>query len=102
MTRIHLSIANTYIDKGDKEKARISFEHSMHISDEIGALYELKDAYEGLARLHAENAAQRNATPGVLNDHHVLRALHCNRPHLLCHLLRIEKYAAAGSVQLNL
>jgi class 3 adenylate cyclase len=61
MAQSLLALAITYEGKGDIKAAISAFNEAQQISKEIGASYELKDAYQGLAENYSEVNDYRNA-----------------------------------------
>jgi class 3 adenylate cyclase/Tfp pilus assembly protein PilF len=61
MAQSLLALAITYQSKGDITSAISAFNNAKQISKEIDASYELKDAYEGLAKNYAQIKDFRNA-----------------------------------------
>ncbi|KPK84405.1 MAG: hypothetical protein AMS27_10035 [Bacteroides sp. SM23_62_1] len=61
MTQILLGLADTYKQQGNIRYALTLFERAQSIAKEIGALYELEEAYKGLALSHAEISDYKNA-----------------------------------------
>lgn len=58
---VHLNIADTYMDMGDANQAIRHFTTVKNISEEIGAVYLLRDACRGLAHLYSEKADFKKA-----------------------------------------
>jgi signal transduction histidine kinase len=56
-----LGLAETYREKGDMHTSLRHFSQAESIANEIGAIYELREAYEGLALSYAEISDYRNA-----------------------------------------
>ncbi len=59
--QINLGLADTYQKQGDNEVAISYFEKAKNTAAEIESNYELKDAYEGLAKLYVELSDFKNA-----------------------------------------
>ena len=53
MSRIHLGLAQTYKLMGDNRSAINHYEKARDLSTAVGALYELKESYENLAKIYA-------------------------------------------------
>jgi len=61
MTQILLALADTYKQQGNIKSALTLFKQAQIIAQEIGAIYELEDAYKGLALSYAEISDYKNA-----------------------------------------
>ncbi len=60
-TEVLLGLADTYQNQGNTKLAITYYERAINIAEEIGLNYELQDAYEGLALIHAELLDFQNA-----------------------------------------
>lgn len=61
MSQSSLGLANSHMQQGDKKAAIASFTQAQDIAKEIGANYELKAAYEGLAQVYSQVSDYQNA-----------------------------------------
>jgi adenylate cyclase len=61
MSQSSLGLANSYMQQGNNSASIVSFLHAQSIAKEIGANYELKASYEGLAQVYSKVSDYRNA-----------------------------------------